>query len=143
MPRHRFSTPQPESLLMTSISEPIFSLTTAGPLQTCLSGGLTLVGMGVLAIFANVLSRKSRRLRASNRWRAILWGWTVGWLAYAFVAMGVPGTNQVAVNFGWTGGVLLALVTAFVMILITFIIQFALQYATIQKTFPGNGRQGQ
>ena len=45
MPRHRFSTPQPESLLMTSISEPIFSLTTAGPLQTCLSGGLTLVGM--------------------------------------------------------------------------------------------------
>jgi beta-N-acetylhexosaminidase len=106
------------------------------------SFGLTLLGMGVLAFFANVLSRKSRRLRASNRWRAILWGWTVGWLAYAFVAMGVPGTNQVAVNFGWTGGVLLALVTAFVMILITFIIQFALQYATIQKTFPGNGRQG-
>lgn len=101
---------------------------------------VTVLGMAVLGASAYWLSLKSRRLRATNRVRAILWGWTLGWLTYIVVAMGVPGTNQMAVNFGWVGGVLLALVASSVTIFIAFVILFASQHAAIEKTLPRDGR---
>ncbi|MCW1968243.1 MAG: hypothetical protein KIH69_009025, partial [Anaerolineae bacterium] len=101
---------------------------------------VTVLGMAALGASAYWLSLKSRRLRATNRVRAILWGWTLGWIAYTFVAMGVPGMNQVAVNFGWVGGVLLALVGASVTIFIAFVILFASQHAVTEKNIPRDGR---
>jgi hypothetical protein len=86
---------------------------------------LVLLAMGLLGLLTNFALQNTRRVSALYRWRVILWGWIAGWLAYVFVAMGLPGSNQISVNFGWMGGALLALVTAVFVIAVLFLFQFA------------------
>ena len=69
----------------------------------------TLIMQATMALLAMAMLSGSRRVQLSERWRAVLWSWIGGWLAYALVAVGVPGTNSITKSRTWGGAVVVAL----------------------------------
>ena len=81
----------------------------------------TLVLLLMLALLMMGMLSGSRRVILPERWRAVLWSWIGGWLAYALVAIGVPGTNSITKSLTWGGSVVVALAVAVVIMILAIL----------------------
>ena len=81
----------------------------------------TLVLMLLLALLTMAVLSGSRRVILPDRWRAVLWSWIGGWLAYVLVAIGVPGTNSITKSLTWGGSVTVAVAAAIIIMIIAIL----------------------
>lgn len=86
----------------------------------------TLALLVLTALLSLSVLSGSRRLPLSFRWRAVLWSWLAGWLAYILVALGAPGTNTLVNALNWAAAVILAVIAAVVVLLFAVLRRLAL-----------------
>ncbi len=117
------STPQPTATANSIPTSTVESQTTppaAGTLtllRASLPGfvitfiGLLLVGT---VLFGILTTDKASKLNTTTRLRIAIALWLAGWLAYALVAIGLPGTRWLTNALGWGGSVMAAVIIAVV-----------------------------